>query len=195
MTVRSHVNELACCLMIGAAFATAAGQASPTERVAISAEQVAGAIAATGAVVRASQVKFLAQVSASREDISLEVVSVKNHDQQATVKLRCHNSQECLPFYVLVERVGAVSLPVPAPVKELPRRDGRPAAAGTASLSMVRGGDRATLVLESSDLRISLPVICLESGEQGQKIRVSSRDHKQFYEGEIVAAGFLKGRL
>jgi hypothetical protein len=194
MTVRSHVNELACCLMLGAAVATAAGQASPTERVAISAEQVAGAIAATGAAVRAGQVKFLAQVSASRADIGLEVVSVKNHDQQATVKLRCHNSRECLPFYVLVEGVGPVSLPVPAPVKVLPRRDGRPAA-GTASLSMVRGGDRAMLVLESTDLRISLPVICLESGEQGQKIRVSSRDHKQFYEGEIVAAGFLKGRL
>jgi hypothetical protein len=106
MTVRSHVNELACCLMLGAAVATAAGQASPTERVVISADQVARAIAATGAAVRAGQVRFLAQVSASREDVSLEVVSVKNQDQQATVKLRCHNSQECLPFYVLVERIG-----------------------------------------------------------------------------------------
>jgi BMFP domain-containing protein YqiC len=194
MTGRSHVNKLAWCMMLCASVATAAGQARAAERVAISAQQIADAMAATGATVRAAQVKFISQVSASTEGSRLEVVSVKNHDAQATVKLRCRNRQECLPFYVLVEDVGPTP-PVFIPVKEATRQGTRQAPGAALPLAMVRGGDRATLVLESSDLRISLPVICLQSGGQGQKVRVSSPDHKQFFEGEVVAAGFLKGRL
>ena len=58
---------------------------------------------------------------------------------------------------------------------------------------VIRGGDHATLILESPDFRMRFPVICLQSGVRGQRVRVASPDHKQFYEAEIVAPGMLKG--
>jgi flagella basal body P-ring formation protein FlgA len=56
-------------------------------------------------------------------------------------------------------------------------------------------GDPATLVFDNSRLRISLPVICLQSGSRGQTIRVESRDHKRFFKAKIVESGLLKATL
>jgi flagella basal body P-ring formation protein FlgA len=42
---------------------------------------------------------------------------------------------------------------------------------------------------------ITLPVICLENGSQGERIRVSSTDRKFTYLGEIVAPGMLRTQL
>jgi len=61
--------------------------------------------------------------------------------------------------------------------------------------NVIRGGDHATLILESPDSRMRLPVICLQSGVLGQRIRVASPDRKQYYEAEIVSPGMLKGNL
>jgi flagella basal body P-ring formation protein FlgA len=40
-----------------------------------------------------------------------------------------------------------------------------------------------------------LPVICLQNGVRGQRIRVASKDHRRFFEGEVVGTGVLKGSL
>jgi flagella basal body P-ring formation protein FlgA len=42
---------------------------------------------------------------------------------------------------------------------------------------------------------MSLPVISLQAGVLGQKIRVTSLDHRQFYDAKIVAVGLLEGNL
>jgi hypothetical protein len=93
-----------------------------------------------------------------------------------------------LPFYVLVHGIDRVKAATAALPKMRVFEVNRP-------LNVIRGGDRAILVLETSDSRLSFPVICLESGAPGQKIRVISSDHKRSYDAEIVAPGLLKGIL
>jgi hypothetical protein len=114
----------------------------------------------------------------------------------AMVRLRCYDHRECLPFYVLLR------IPEAKPVDHgagntmlQPASHKRPLLENTSSPRVVRGGDTAILVLESAASRIRLPVICLENGVLGQKIRVASKDHQRFFAGEVVGAGILKGSL
>jgi hypothetical protein len=163
-------------------------------RPSLSKRQVADAMISAGIPVKAAQVEFLSQLSAS-EDVSLQVVTIRTSTEgTATVKLRCHDNRECLPFYVLVHDVRS------AGVSDVHHRrvqiaTGQARTDKVSSPRLVRGGDHATLLLETSDFRISLPVICLESGMRGQRIRVTSRDGRRFYKGEVVEVGILRGSL
>jgi hypothetical protein len=104
------------------------------------------------------------------------------------VKLRCRDSHECLPFYVLVHGVDRVKV---GSAKE----GAMPLSKASSRQNVVRGGDRAILILETPDSRMSFPVICLQAGTRGQKVRVTSTDRRRFYDAEVVAAGILKGSL
>jgi hypothetical protein len=173
----------------------AQANAQPAGRIPISASQVAEAITSSGTAVNAGQVQFLAQVDAAREDASLRVVSVKGSIDGATdVKLRCQDNRECLPFYVLIHnaRPARFTDGYAKPVS-IATRSG--SADNTSSAGLMRSGDRATLILEEADFRISMPVICLEAGMRGQQIRVASKDGRRFYKGEVMSSGILKGRL
>ncbi len=164
-------------------------------RFPISSERVAEAIAAAGVPVRAAQVRFLAQVNALGQDSGLEVINMAKWSGDTwKAELRCSDQRACLPFYVLVqaETAGAFD--------GLPTLQGRPFARRNVPLFprrqiLMRNGDLATLVFENPSIRITMPVICLESGNRGQTIRVESTDHKRFFKGEIVKPGLLKVEL
>jgi hypothetical protein len=159
-------------------------------RTAISAPAVIAALVSAGLGVAASQLEFLSPVSASDRSPKLQVVGIENMSADtAGVKLRCTDNRECIPFYVLVHDPKGWG----NRVKPLVAGNQRPAVASTVRL--VRGGDRATLILETADLRISLPVICLQNGIRGERIRVASADRKRFYRAEVVAPGMLRGSL
>ena len=153
----------------------------------ISARPVAQAIRSGGSSVEESEIQFLTNVRASVRNPSITVVSIhEGLSGSQKVKLRCRTNSECLPFYVLVQsaQAGRVESAKPA----------EPAATAkeTALPQLVRKGDPAMLVLENADLRIRVPVVCMEGGARGQKIRLTSQDHRQFYRGEVIAAGLLK---
>jgi hypothetical protein len=156
-------------------------------RSASSVEGVVDALALAGIVVGPSQIELLSGISSTGE--SVRVVSVTDGTAgTVNVKLRCQDNHECLPFYVLVH--GLDDAKVSSTIV-------RQAPVGKASSvqNVIRGGDHATLILESPDSRMSLPVICLQSGVRGQKIRVASPDRRQFFDAEIVSPGMLKGSL
>jgi flagella basal body P-ring formation protein FlgA len=44
-------------------------------------------------------------------------------------------------------------------------------------------------------MRITLRVICLENGARGERVRVSSTDHKRIYQAEVIDPGLLKSAL
>lgn len=158
-------------------------------RSATSARQVMDAMAQAGIAVRPDQIDLLSGISGARESSSVRVVSVTDRTAgTAKVKLRCQDNQECLPFYVLVHGLNGVRV-------SSTRTPSVPVVQASSVQNIVRGGDHATLILESADSRMSLPVICLQSGVRGQKIRVASPDHRQFFDAEIVATGVLKGSL
>ena len=59
----------------------------------------------------------------------------------------------------------------------------------------LRSGSSATLEIEQDKIHIRLAVISLQDGAIGDKVRVTSRDHKQVYMAEIIAPTLLKGTL
>jgi len=187
------ICKLACAVFFFMPMAQVAGAEILDGRSAITSQLVAAAMASSGMAVAAAQVEFLTPVSASDQAPGLKVVSVASGTSgAANVKLRCRDNRECLPFYVRVHGLNVTGLqtdPLEGThaqslvVRRAPKQ------------RVVRGGDPATLILESADMRINLPVICLENGVFGQKIRVASTDRKQFFEARVVEAGMLKGSL
>jgi flagellar basal body P-ring formation chaperone FlgA len=156
-------------------------------------QRVAEAISAAGAPISADQVVFLGEVRAT-PDARFAMVGVGGHNSNGTaVKLRCQSSRDCLPFYVVLQ--GGEVAKTLAHLATAASAGGHGRTAGAEKQRAVKGGDRATLVLEGKDMRIVMPVICLQNGSLGQSIRVSSRDHKKIYEAEVVETGLVKGTL
>lgn len=168
-----------------------AAQTQPN-RIAITPQRVANAMSDAGWKVTAGQVKLLSQVTTT-QDTWLQVVQVTHwQGDKLKVELRCHDPRACLPFYVLINE-GAMA------DKAGLRSDVNADAGGKHSpvempteKPLIRSGDPATLKFADKGLSISMPVICLENGQRGQRIRVASADHKRFYKAEIVGPGLLK---
>jgi hypothetical protein len=178
------------------AIATNAGAESVSpERSIISPERVIRALGQAGLSAKAGDVEFLSSVSSVAQNPQLSVVNVSRwRRDDLKVRLRCRSNRECLPFYVVLRNANAKKIPdnllAAAQTNSVPEQ--KPLRK-PAEKPLVRGGQRATLVLKNHDLRITIPVICLENGARGEVIRLSSPDRKQKYAGEVVAAGLLQG--
>jgi hypothetical protein len=178
--------QLAASILLFVQLAAAAGQSAKPRL--ISAQRVADALDSAGLTVKAEQIEFLSEVSVSSNPSTLQVVSTTSNGSTEVVRLRCRDNHECLPFYVLVHGSAGVRT-------TQRRQESGATAESTVFPAVIRGGDRAVLILENADYRIRVPVICLQDGARGQKIRVASKDRKRFFEGEVVSAGLLKGSL
>ena len=181
-------------LLVGLARADLAPVETAEARIAVARQRVADALASSGLKVSADQVEFLSAVSAAGRSSALRMVSVTNRGADTLrVKLRCRDNRQCLPFYVLVHNPPQTGASGNAPSRSASSDAALPG--DTPLQPLIRDGDPATLVLEYADYRISMPVLCLQGGARGQRIRVMSKDHKRFYEAEIVGAGIVRGRL
>lgn len=195
MTARQNAKPLLACWLLLIAVAPASA-AQPPARFAISLQRVTEALTTAGVSATSGQVRFLSPVSSSSENADLEVLNVSTWTGgTAKVELRCRDHHACLPFYVLLSqpatgRVGGATSILTAANSRLGTTIPVPAAQ-----LVIRNGDSATLLFEDTALRITLPVICLESGSRGQKIRVVSTDHKRFFKAEVVQAGLLRATL
>lgn len=168
--------------------------AAPPARFAISPQRVTEALATAGVAATPAQVKFLSPVSSTVENSDLEVVNVSTWvGDTAKVELRCHDHRACLPFYVLLSHAGTADLRGAHSTATNSRPGTRIPVPATQAV--IRNGDSATVVFEDTALRITMPVICLESGSRGQKIRVVSTDHKRYFKAEVVQAGLLRATL
>ncbi len=159
-------------------------------------QQVAAALSSRSVAVSPAQVVFPSSVVARHFGPSIEVLSVENMDDARTkVKLRCRESNQCLPFYAIINWAS----PEEAENAALQWSGLRPSMPGPAVPArqpwLVRAGESATLVLEGQHVRIQLPVICLANGDAGKSIRVTTTDRKKIYRAEVVEAGVLKGGL
>lgn len=182
-------TKLAWSVLVFSALMPGAMSQMGVNRTAISTRQVADAMVAAGIVVNPDQIELLSGVGTARGHASMRVVSVMNGNAGiAKVKLRCRDNHECLPFYVLVRGLDEGKL---GSARERPA----PRANASALQNVIHGGDHATLFVETPNFRMTVPVICLQSGVHGQRIRVASLDRKRYYDAEVVAAGILKGNL
>lgn len=158
---------------------------------AISVQQVVAALAVTHVPLQPSQVQFLAEASSKGPNAALTVESVKPwNDGSTLVRMRCRKPGECLPFFVVVKGTQPQELEcaVAGPRRTIAKpRQPREV--------LVRAGQKATMILESRKFRVATPIICLENGSEGQRIRVSSLDRKRISTAEVLESGLLRGSL
>lgn len=164
-------------------------------REAITAAQIAAAIADTGMNVSAGQVTLLSDVVAKTSAPALRVESVGPWEGNlARVRLNCVVSDACLPFVVTVRR----SQKKDSQQEFVPsvRPSSRTSPVETSKSKVVlRSGSPAILLLDGGHVHIQLAVICLENGSVGQTIRVAGRGHEQTYMAEVCSDGLLRGSL
>jgi hypothetical protein len=178
---------------------------SPSQhRFTLTAGQVARAVARTHSDPRIQitdeQVTLLAKVVATDPDPVLDIRSVAplgdrrsagHTETYSKIKLVCRLPGTCLPFYAIV------SWPAETAGRATTALSASPTVANvvskTTSEITMRAGAHATLVMDDDRSHIQVPVISLENGIAGHRIRVASPDRKQVYVAEIVSANLLKG--
>jgi hypothetical protein len=175
------------------------GQSQPKQRFALTVQQIAQTLSEKGIQTSDQQVTMLAKVVATERNPALDVLSVELLDDRSAgqvaegrfrVKMACHLSGRCLPFYAVVKW----------PVAEAGHEGNSSTAArlpGNLALKQndaftIRSGARATLVMDDERAHIKVAVVSLENGMAGQKIRVASPNHKQVYVAEVVSANLLR---
>jgi hypothetical protein len=184
-----HADQFACSVLLLAAVMPVAMSQTDPGRTAIPVQLVADAMASAGMAVNPDQIEFLSGANRTDQSAEVRLVSVSHGSAgKAKVKLRCQSNHQCLPFYVLVDGIGRAD-------RDSPKAHLEPAMLPTILPKVIRAGDHATLVLETGDARMSFPVICLQSGVRGQRIRAASPDRRQLYDAEVVAAGMLRGNF
>jgi hypothetical protein len=190
MTMPNNSGAFLLAILLGTIIPATAQQQN---RTVITPQHVASAMAGAGWKVSPGQVKLLSQVTSNVRDAWLEVVQVTHWQEgKLKVELRCHDPRACLPFYVVVSeyRTADEIGPTSASVADADAK--QPALETPAEKPIMRSGDPALLTFADKGLKITMPVICLENGQRGQRIRVASADHKRFYKAEIVGPGLLK---
>lgn len=175
-------------LLVAASLA-AGGQARGGALYRVQASQVAEALAQSGMKVTARAVKMGADVMATTPAPILDVLGAESPQESGPhpvwIKLGCHASGECRPFFVEVRWSGSLPAVVKARQTEVSGHTYQPA--------VIRFGDRATLVAEGAGSRLEIAVIALQSGSAGQVIQLATPDHKLFYRGVVVSKSMLKG--
>jgi hypothetical protein len=184
-------------LSIFAATSFAAALALPAvaaERHRITPEEVTAAIHAAGMTASPEQVEMLAEVAASSKSPQLKVDSMERwEDRGFRVRLSCLR-EECLPFFVAVRGLQPEATSASSPASaSAARPDNRPTP-DPRSLS-VQAGSRQIFLLEGPHIHIQIPVVCLEGGSVGQRIRVTSLDHRQSYIAQIDGNNILRGKI
>jgi hypothetical protein len=163
------------------------------DRFPLTTAQVAGAVSLSGMPTDAQHVSLLTRVVATEPEPVLDVLSVEtlgkrpldeHSDVRLRVKLACHVTRECLPFYAIVS--SAVG---PANILSAP---GSPMWNPHIEITM-KAGTHATLMMDDQRSHIQVAVVSLENGIVGHRIHVASPDHKRTYVGEVVNEHLLRG--
>jgi hypothetical protein len=172
-------------------------QSSTQNHFVVTSHQVALTLSDRGMPVSDDHVSLLANVVATDPHPVLDVLSVKPWGTESTgtqaesrslIELACHVPGGCLPFYAVVtgsrSPARASGAPVSSPIAASARR--------ATFDAIMRAGTHAILIMDDKRSQVQLTVISLENGNAGDKIRVSSPDHKQVYTAEVVNASLLK---
>ncbi len=164
-------------------------RADDNGRTLISRERILGALHSSGIPIAAEQMEQLSEMTAAEPNPLLKVLSVDMMDGESDkVLLRCEHPNTCLPFYVLVhwghsgERSG--SRPGQSDDNSVP--------SGSRSQNLlVRSGKIVKLVLDGNYIHMTLPVLCLQSGGRGQRVRVISKETKKRYVARVTGPGVV----
>jgi hypothetical protein len=184
-------------LPLAGLLASAPAQA-PATRFPIASPSILSAMQQKQMPVSGVQLRLAAPITASVEAPVLEVRLLTPGDKHsAQLLVACRNSAECLPFYV------SASWPVEVDVATL--HNGFVHATGAThdvvdrsssdDTNTLRAGSSATLLLDGERVHVTLRVVCLDGGEPGEKVRVTTLDRRQSYVARVISPGVLRGNF
>lgn len=167
-----------------------AAYGSAADRVPVSQERVLAALKLAHLAVEKSQVHLLSEVSSKSPSAALQVEDVARWNvSDALIKVRCAQSGQCLPFFVRLHWTTATDRDLALGAV----KNNRSVRSGARRELLVRAGQKATMVNAGGRFHASTPVLCMEAGSEGQKVRVATLDRKRFALAEVVQNGLLKG--
>jgi len=126
-------------------------------------------------------------IAASIPDPDLRVVGIHRslQEQAFQAHMRCFTRDACGDFLV------NVTLPdghLPLFHLRVPENDAQPAL-------LVRKGEHASLALSGSNMKISMPVVCLESGALNQRVHVLDKRNQKVYFAEVLGKHLVHASL
>ena len=206
----------AVCICASSLSAAAAQVQDGRPRYPVTATHIMGAMQARQLPTQGAQIMIAAPITASIEDPQLDIQSVALvSPREIRLRMSCRDHAQCLSFFALASYPQVVSADMlPAKISSLsetPKPDSNSQHAANAKVAQttaqapeaaigapqvdptVRIGSAAMLQIDGDRIHIFVQVICLENGSAGDKIRVTTRDHKQSYVAQIVTPTLLKG--
>lgn len=181
-------------LILAAGMAMAMAGSAWAASYPITTTQIAAAISSTGTAVEPAQVDMLTRVVAATSSPRLTIDSAETMGGRLIVRLSCEQSSECLPFLVAVRATPEAA----ARLAGLSANDGglnRSSAPMASHEVVIRTGTPAVLLLDGKHVHIQIPVVTMENGSIGQRIRVTEKGSRQTYTAVVVNGGLLQGRL
>jgi Chaperone for flagella basal body P-ring formation len=187
--MRISISQTVAASVLLAGLSTVPAFALNGKSVVLSPERVAETLRVSGFSARSTEVEFVSSVPVSAATAKLRVEHWRRlSDSTAWVQLRCQQSGDCIPFFVILH-----SSENNFPAK-LPKNNSslvKPLVAPQ-SAPLVKTGMRATLFLQSATSRITTVVVCLENGVLGSQVRVKNPVTKQVLMAEVIDKGVVK---
>ncbi len=172
----------------------APGLAQRLARPLLSVNSVVLTLRNAGLTVDAQQVAIPSGLTAAEEQPALAVESAElQRDRSLRIRIACVHHADCSPFYATItlssQGAGMAALealrPATAQAEPTPAR----------TTAVIRPGEQTSLLLEDRQMRISLPVIAIDSGSVGTEVRVVSLDHKTTFRTVVVSPTLVRGVL
>lgn len=170
--------------------------AQAAEHLLSPAQAVAAILQHSGIHAEAAQIEVPPVAFRGERDPQLRLTAAELlPDGRIRLRFVCQQIQACVPFLATVRSASSQdalrdlaglrdTLAVLAP--------SRPQAAAP---ERVLAGQHATLLLEDQRMRITLPVLVIDTGNAGAVVRVSSLDRKQTFSGVVLDAGTVRSSL
>ena len=147
-----------------------------------------------GIAIRVEQIGLLSTIPARMEHPVLEAVKIEPLAADTSrVLMRCTDRSSCIPFYAVVHGLTSSEKALQNSPKPQSRVSVRQEPAGGPIL--MKRGSTVTLEIVAPEMVITVSVVCLQSGRQGERIRVSAVDQQKTYLGEVVSPGLLRSQL
>jgi Chaperone for flagella basal body P-ring formation len=189
-------------LLLPVAASLASANASGTVRYPITGPMVANFLQANGVNVTSAQVRLPMELTAATPDPQLEIVGTQTgRDGELRLELRCQRAGECLAFSALVYVGDEKAIPVAkkpehssdklASIRSLSGATG-PAVLRSNSPGL-RVGSQVVLLIEDGQMQIHLPVVAMDSGSSGGRVRVCTLNRKKVFQAVVVDAGVVRG--
>jgi hypothetical protein len=181
-------------------------------RFLLASSQIVSAMEERQLPTRGVQVRLAAPITAAIANPQLEVLAISLlSPHEMRLRLTCRDRSLCLSFFAIATYPEAVNpsvlkikpdgepseiakyAPASKAVADVPAASLPVKQAGSGLPPILHSGSPASLDFDEERVHVRIEVICLESGAVGDKIRVTTRDHKQIYVAEIVTPVLLKG--